>query len=153
MTLKAWLPLPEENGDYLLELDMVQEYVCWFRQRGSETAVVRCRVEGGRERVSGKGQVPRVPRSAYAPTPAAGKGTLRLARARRRLAFLADRARGRRRLPDEAVMEMYGLAHRDVQGLVAEAGCRLIEVDQQVLGHGYENCHFWIARNLRDPPR
>lgn len=144
MTLKAWLPLPEENGDYLLELDMVQEYVCWFRQRGSETAVVRCRVEGGRERVPGKGQVPRVPRSAYAP-PAAGKGTLRLARTRRRLAFLADRARGRR-LPDEAVMEMYGLAHRDVQDLVTEAGCRLIEVDQQVLGHGYENCHFWIAR-------
>ena len=43
-------------------------------------------------------------------------------------------------------MEMYGLAHRDVQDLVTEAGCRLIEVDQQVLGHGYENCHFWIAR-------
>ena len=67
ITLEAWLTLPEENGDYLLELDMVQEHVCWFRQRGSETAVVHCRVEGGRARVPGGGQLPRVRRSVQAP--------------------------------------------------------------------------------------
>lgn len=30
---------PKEPGGYLLELDMVQERVAWFKQRGSQTAV------------------------------------------------------------------------------------------------------------------
>ena len=140
VTLEAWLTLPEENGDYLLELDMVQEHVCWFRHRGSETAVVRCRVEGG-ENGSRRRSGPRVPRSA----PALAPGYRPLARARRRLAFLAGRVRGRL-ASRKAVMEMHGLARRDVQDLVTEAGCRLIGVDRQVQEHGYQDCHFWIAR-------
>lgn len=146
LTLEAWIALPEENGDYLLELDMVQEHVCWFRQRGSEGAVVRCRVEGGRERTPVEDRGPRVPRSAHAPTPvpATAQGASRLARAWRRSQFLADRIRSRR-ASRKAVMEMHGLARPDVKDLVTEAGCRLIAVDRQAQEHGYEDCHFWIA--------
>ena len=146
MTLEAWLTLPEENGDYLLELDMVQEHVCWFRQRGSETVVVRCRVEGGRERDPGGGQVPRVPRAVpAAPAPAPPNLASRLARAWERWRFVGRRIRSQL-ASREAVMEMHGLARSDVQDLVTEAGCRLIEVDRQVQAHGYPDCHFWIAR-------
>ncbi len=173
VTLETRITLPEENGDYLLELDVVQEHVCWFRQRGSKGAVVRCHVEGGRAPGKGRssGQSPRVPRSAHAPAPALApdEGASWLVRARRRSRFLARRIRsplasreavmemhavveayrlGReaRLASREAVMEMHGLARPDVQDLVTEAGCRLIAVDRQAQEHGYEDCHFWIAR-------
>ena len=145
VTLDAWITLPEENGDYLLELDMVQEHVCWFRQRGSEGAVVHCRVEGGRERAPVEG--PRVPRSAHAPAPvpATAQSVSWPARAWQRWQFLTDRIQSRL-ASREAVMEMHGLARPDVQSLVTEAGGRLIEVDRQAQEHGYEDCHFWITR-------
>ena len=154
ITFEAWLTLPEENGDYLLELDMVQEHVCWFRQRGSETAVVRCRVEGGRERAPQGGQVPRVRRAepAAAPLPAPQNLASRLARARERVRFAGRRILSRL-ASREAVMEMHGLARSDVEALVTEAGCRLIEVDRQVQAHGYPDCHFWIARQPVVKPR
>ena len=147
VTLEAWITLPEENGDYLLELDMVQEHVCWFRQRGSEGAVVRCRVEGGRERAPGEVQGPRVPRSAHAPAPvpSTAQSASLLARGWQRWQFLTDRIQSRL-ASREAVMEMHGLARPDVQNLVTEAGCRLIEVDRQAQEHGYEDCHFWITK-------
>ncbi len=147
VTLDAWITLPEENGDYLLELDMVQEHVCWFRQRGSEGAVVRCRVDGGRERVPVEGQGPRIARSAHAPAPvpATAQSASWRARAWQRWQYLTDRIQSRL-ASREAVMEMHGLARPDVQSLVTEAGCRLIEVDRQAQEHGYEDCHFWITR-------
>jgi hypothetical protein len=36
---------PEEAGDYVLEVDVLQEGVSWFGSRGSKTARVRVRVE------------------------------------------------------------------------------------------------------------
>jgi 4-amino-4-deoxy-L-arabinose transferase-like glycosyltransferase len=38
---------PKEPGDYLLEVDMLQEGVSWFALKGSRTARVRVRVEAG----------------------------------------------------------------------------------------------------------
>lgn len=35
---------PEQPGEYLLEIDLVQEKICWFAQRGSPTARVPLRV-------------------------------------------------------------------------------------------------------------
>lgn len=147
VTLEVWLTLPEENGDYLLELDMVQEHVCWFRQRGSDGAVVRCRVDGGRERTPGEVQEPRIPRSVHAPAPvtAPEEDASWLARAWKRSQFLKSRIEASLASRD-AVMEMHGLGRPDVESLVTEAGCRLIEVDRQAQEHGYEDCHFWIIR-------
>jgi hypothetical protein len=36
---------PKDPGDYILELDLVQEAVAWFRDKGSGTARVKIRVE------------------------------------------------------------------------------------------------------------
>lgn len=36
---------PKEPGDYVLELDVVQEQVAWFRDKGSETAKFKVKVE------------------------------------------------------------------------------------------------------------
>ena len=37
--------VPNTPGRYLLELDMAQEYVSWFRQKGSETFVLPIEVQ------------------------------------------------------------------------------------------------------------
>lgn len=39
--LRLVVTTPAEPGDYLLELDMIQESVSWFKNRGSETAKLR----------------------------------------------------------------------------------------------------------------
>jgi hypothetical protein len=36
---------PKEPGDYILELDLVQEQVAWFHEKGSEMARVKIKVE------------------------------------------------------------------------------------------------------------
>jgi SAM-dependent methyltransferase len=38
---------PSHDGSYWLELDLVQENVSWFAQKGSDVLRVRCRVTGG----------------------------------------------------------------------------------------------------------
>ena len=37
---------PRKPGDYVLELDLVQEAVAWFKDKGSEATRVRVQVEG-----------------------------------------------------------------------------------------------------------
>jgi hypothetical protein len=36
---------PKDSGDYILEVDLVQEQVAWFHDKGSETARVKIKVE------------------------------------------------------------------------------------------------------------
>ena len=44
-------------------------------------------------------------------------------------------------------MEVHCMAHsEDVLDLVSKADCRLIAVDRQDQTHGYQDCHFWIAK-------
>jgi SAM-dependent methyltransferase len=38
---------PQWDGDYWIELDLVQENISWFAEKGSPTARVACRVTGG----------------------------------------------------------------------------------------------------------
>jgi SAM-dependent methyltransferase len=44
VTLSLTVAAPVEPGDYLLELDMVQEHVAWFKDKGSPTCRVPVRV-------------------------------------------------------------------------------------------------------------
>jgi len=44
LTLKAKVVAPEKPGDYILELDMMQELVSWFGPKGSPTAKVNVAV-------------------------------------------------------------------------------------------------------------
>lgn len=56
---------PRHAGTYLLELDLVQEGICWFAQKGSEVLRIPCRVTGGLA-----GPPPRRARREIAPVPA-----------------------------------------------------------------------------------
>jgi hypothetical protein len=44
ITLSLTVTTPTEPGDYILELDMVQEHVAWFKDKGSPTCRVPVRV-------------------------------------------------------------------------------------------------------------
>ena len=35
--LDLWITAPSEPGEYVLDVDLVQEHICWFAQRGSTT--------------------------------------------------------------------------------------------------------------------
>jgi hypothetical protein len=44
-TVPLLITAPKEPGDYVLEVDLVQEQVAWFHDKGSETARVNIKVE------------------------------------------------------------------------------------------------------------
>ncbi|MBR8826762.1 MAG: amino acid adenylation domain-containing protein [Gomphosphaeria aponina SAG 52.96 = DSM 107014] len=45
--LSLTITAPKQPGNYLLELDLVQERVTWFAQKGSQTTIVRVEVKQG----------------------------------------------------------------------------------------------------------
>jgi hypothetical protein len=45
ISLKATVKAPYMSGEYILELDMLQEGVCWFKERGSETSQIIVPIE------------------------------------------------------------------------------------------------------------
>jgi SAM-dependent methyltransferase len=70
---------PDGPGDYLLEIDLVQEKICWFEQRGSTTAQVPVRVlaplaptpaPSAPETVKSEGLIARLRRKFRKPAPA-----------------------------------------------------------------------------------
>ena len=143
-TLALQLTLPEEGGDYLLELDMVQEHVCWFRQMGSQTALVRCRVEGGAARMAGGRSVPRVARGVPVASAARGWAGRQswLVRAWQRAPSVESWVRSHLTFR-KAVIEMHALSPDDVEALVTAAGCSAICVDRRVQADGHQDRHFW----------
>src|SRR6185295_2533600 len=46
-TLYLEVTAPSVDGEYLLDIDMVQENVAWFQGKGSTPSRTRCRVTGG----------------------------------------------------------------------------------------------------------
>jgi len=47
--------VPGQDGDYLLELDLVQEQVAWFAAKGSKTVRIAIRVQGTGEKKNSRG--------------------------------------------------------------------------------------------------
>ncbi len=45
VTLKARARAPEKPGDYIMEIDLVQERVSWFKERGSKSVTANIKVE------------------------------------------------------------------------------------------------------------
>jgi len=144
---------PAAAGDYVLELDMVQEGVAWFQERGSPTARIACRVEGGRPRAE----------STDAP---ARRGPLfagfqarhpLLHGALRRLGLVplyrSASARGRqwveewrRRRRRMLVMEMHAVPPGDVEEIVAAGGGRLLETDTERWPNGIVSARYWVVK-------
>jgi hypothetical protein len=44
-TLLVPVDVPDEPGEYMLVLDLVQEWVCWFSDRGSQPLICSVRVD------------------------------------------------------------------------------------------------------------
>ena len=162
---------PGEDGVYELELDLVQEDVAWFAERGSATLRLPCVVGTG-----GAAQ-PRRPRAATSSEPPAPF------RHRHPRAFEIMRATGvrdvywswrrgvdrvksvrdsiiigtRERLhvgrlvnwwkskPFSARMEMHCVPRAEVLSIVESAGGRLVHVDEEWTP-GFLSCRYWIVK-------
>ena len=107
VVLQLSVHVPISNGTYFLEVDMVQEYISWFKARGSQTAFKKVQVLGGRMKQLG----PSV----------AINGLRRLPEILRR-SFL-------RKLQSatEPVMEMHSIPKAEVIDLVQRSGGKVID--------------------------
>lgn len=152
LDLVLWFTVPAEGGRYVLELDMVQEGVAWFHEKGSAPARVSCRVEGGARMATDLGPGPaREP--AFAgfrqrhPVAHRALAALGIVPAYRSFARLTTRFRVWRQRARRPVMEMYGLPIDEVSGLVAEGSGRLLETETQPWPHGIVSCRYWVVKD------
>ncbi len=137
------------SGDYRLDVDVVQEHVAWFSEYGSQATTAAARVEGGparppaRARRGFRARFPRLHRTAVALGLDAARGSIRLVRASIRRKAERDQTG---RWHSEAMM-MYCLPRRSVTDLVAQAGGRLLHVDQELVPAGFQDCCYWVTKS------
>jgi SAM-dependent methyltransferase len=166
---------PRADGRYLLELDLVQEDVAWFSEKGSPTLRIPCVVG------TGVAAAARPPRVVAAPDPeqpfrmrhprafeimrATGVRDVywTYRRALDRVKSVRDRIivevrdllylpRVRnhlinwwRRGPFSARMEMYCVPRADVLALLDEAGARVVQVEEEWTP-GFQSCRYWVTK-------
>jgi SAM-dependent methyltransferase len=159
---------PATEGRYLLEIDLVQEDVAWFSERGS--APLRLPV------IVGSGRSPSVPKPPPPPPPKfsqryprafrvmratgiraaywAWRRTLdRVKRQRDRLIVWARETftfprvtRWLRRQRFAPRMEMHTVPEAEVAAQVAAAGGRIVDVEREVTP-GYVSCRYWVRKS------
>ena len=142
---------PGRPGMYRIELDMVQECVCWFGEMGSTRAYVPCRVEGD-EAPEAPGPSPDVLIEPAAPVTtdslrrrlgATILGKAYRALRRHRSWHRSQRARGMIRHPR---MEMHSVPEEDVRHEIERAGGRLVTIDHPADEDGVESSRYWATR-------
>ena len=126
---------PDAPGRYVLEMDLVQEHVCWFSERGSTTARALVTVVGAEPRV----QVPAVPEPS---TPVSVSPPAR----RPRFGWLKGllrRVRG-----DTPTFEMHVIPRAEVEKAVrAHQGHVLRAVDDNAAGPGWLS-YTYVCRRV-----
>ena len=159
---------PQFDGDYQLELDLVQENVGWFADRGSTSLCIPTRITGGLP-----GPHPRVrldASEARLQTPF---------RERHPHVFRAFRAtglrdiywRGRRGVdavkerrdrmvrrlinpiikwwkgrPQPEKMDMHCVPRSDVLAILQEAGGHVVDVEEEMMPGGFQSCRYWVTK-------
>ena len=164
---------PAFDGEYMLEVDLVQEYVQWFAAAGSPTVRIPCSVFGSK-----KGALAR-PASTVDPAGASGQPAFRerhpevyrMLRATRirdvywawrravdRVKTRRDRVlsvvkpvvvnwwKRRRQRFSGPVMEMHPVPQEDVKRLIASGGGRLVWTEVELVP-GFESCRYWVAKD------
>lgn len=168
-TVMLIVTTPPSDGVYLLELDLVQEDVAWFGERGSPTLRLPFVVGNG---LAG----PRRPKIAALPPPSFGTRhprAFRLMRATgvrdaywgwrravdrvktvrdraiidvRQRVYLARMINWWRRGPFSALMEMHCVPRVEVLSILRGAGGRVVDVDEEWTP-GYQSCRYWVSKN------
>jgi SAM-dependent methyltransferase len=161
---------PRWDGNYWMEIDLVQEDVCWFAERGSPTARVGCVVTGGEavpavvvksaevrfsERHPGVFKVLRATgvRDAYW----AWRRLLDRIYTRRDRLIIALREFGDpplapriinwwRRRPFAPLMEMHCVPRAEVLAIVQQHGARVVNVEEELRPGGFQSYTYWISQ-------
>lgn len=162
------IQLPPQPGDYVLELDLVQENVAWFAERGSTPARISCRAEGkstgdlwtppaGREQRPFQLRYPRLHAAlARLPFVRAVSATVHslhtiVQRGRRDLLWRVYSARQiwgeRLKQALDPPMEMNGIPRSEVVELLTSCGGHVLEVENAELTHaGWQAYRYWVTR-------
>jgi SAM-dependent methyltransferase len=138
--LEATAPLV--NGFYVLDIDMVQEHVAWFQERGSPPFQSTCRVSGGH--------------APSPPGPALRRFGRRFPRLRGVLVSVGldairggirrYRERARTGRYQRAAMVMHCVRRADVVALIETLGAEVLDVEQERTRDGFQSCRYWVAK-------
>ena len=150
-TVNLLMHAPRRAGEYQIELDMVQEGVCWFGERGSTRAAVSCRVDGdGATDPAGPisdaatpSPAPSVSNSVRRQLAGTVLGTVYRAWLRR-LAW--RRSLQARRTVLGAVMEMHSVPEAEVTAVIEGAGGRVVTIDRRSEEDGVQTSRYWATR-------
>jgi SAM-dependent methyltransferase len=146
--LELVVTAPESEGEYELELDLVQEGVAWFSERGSTAAILPTRVEVGAaaSRAAPASSAPPATASRPHGVPSGAQLAGRLRALRGRV------ARGARRRLTRP-MEMYALPREQVVATLAQAGVRLIDVvENDAAGPGWISLRYTATKDEASTP-
>lgn len=159
---------PQFDGDYQLELDLVQENVGWFADRGSTALRIPTRITGGLP-----GPHPRVrldANEARLKTPFRERHphvfrALRVTglrdiywRGRRSVDAVKERRdRMVRRLVDPVIkwwksrpqpekMDMHCVACSEVLTILQQAGGHVVDVEEEMMPGGFQSCRYWVTK-------
>jgi hypothetical protein len=165
---------PERDGDYWIELDLVQENINWFAERGSPTTRVACRVSGGQPPQPNVRLEPKPPDPAFrhrhprifrvlSATGLRGaywtwRRVLDRLRLRRDRMIVAVREFGYdpvvprlinwwRNRPFAPRMEMHCVPRSEVLALVQEHGGRALDIEEELMPGGFQSYRYWVAKN------
>jgi SAM-dependent methyltransferase len=173
-TVMLVVTAPSDDGTYLLELDLVQENVAWFAERGSSTLRVPLVVGTGRGavrparpvltteppfrmrhprayqvmRATGVRDVYWAWRRAVDRVKSARDGVIVAVRERLRPSRVINRVTAWwRRGPFSPRMEMYCVPRAEVLSLVTAAGGTVVTVDDEWTP-GFQSCRYWVGKSF-----
>jgi SAM-dependent methyltransferase len=130
---------PADAGRYVLEVDMVQEAVCWFAEKGSPTARVPVLVTPGLPGVQP------TPSRAAAP-PASVQGSEADA-GQRPGPTLLRRLLTQLRPPRRPTFSMYTVPRPEVEATIRDSGAELLEaIDDNAAGAGWQSFTYVCRR-------
>jgi SAM-dependent methyltransferase len=114
---------PSQPGEYVLELDLVQEHICWFAEKGSPTARIGIVITGSR------------PSESVRPSSKANGASTSITPARTAFRGSLLRRAIRRLRGATATFEMHVVPRAAVEAAIARAGGRLVRaVDDNAAG-------------------